>query len=114
MKLQVKGKDYKIDIAGFDKITDGIYHFRMEFSEPKYFECLPGVGHEDNKVVYDIDIFPRDRHDLIELTFVPEGEFRPGEEYRLFCEGSRYVLEAIFVRRDLLDRELSEISIVSL
>lgn len=33
MKLQVKGKDYKIDIAGFDKITDGIYHFRMEFSD---------------------------------------------------------------------------------
>jgi hypothetical protein len=43
MKLEIKGKDYKIDLARFDKVSDGVYLLRIEFSEPKYFECLAGA-----------------------------------------------------------------------
>ena len=46
MKLQITGKDYKIDLAKFDNISDGIYLLRVEFREPKYFECLARVGSE--------------------------------------------------------------------
>ena len=113
MKLQIRGKDYKIDSAKFDKISDGVYLMRVEFSEPKYFECLPGVGYEDNGVAYSIDIFPKDRKDIIELTFIPDKEFMSGKEYRMFCEGTRYVLDVIFVRKDLLEKELREISVIT-
>lgn len=119
MKLQIKGKDYKIDLARFDKISDGVYLLRVEFSEPKYFECLAGAGYENNKLVYEIDIFPRDRvtnsyGNVIDMRFIPDNEFKPGEEYRMFCEGTRYVLDVIFVRNDLLEKELREISVISL
>ena len=114
MKLKVAGKDYKIDLARFDKISDGIYLLRVEFSEPKYFECLAGVGSENNKIVYSIDIFPKDRKGMIDMTLIPDKEFKPGEEYRIFCESSRYILDAIFVRKDLLEKELREISVISL
>jgi hypothetical protein len=119
MKLQIKGKDYKIDLARFDKISDGVYLLRIEFSEPKYFECLAGAGYDDNKLVYEIDIFPRFREtnsygNVINMRFIPETEFEPDEEYRMFCEGTRYVLDVLFVRKDLLDKELREVSIISL
>lgn len=114
MKLQIKGKDYKIDLARFDKVSDGVYLLKVEFSEPKYFECLAGVGSENNETVYSVDIFPRDREDIIDMTFIPGNEFKRGEEYRMFCEGTRYILDVIFVRKDLLERELREISVISL
>jgi hypothetical protein len=48
------------------------------------------------------------------MRFIPETEFEPDEEYRMFCEGTRYVLDVLFVRKDLLDKELREVSIISL
>lgn len=113
MKLKIKGKDYKIDFAKFDKIYDGIYFLKIEFNEPKYFECMTGVGYEDGKICYDIDIFPKDREDIIEIRVLPT-EFAPREEYRMFCEGARYILDVLFVRKDLLERELKEVSIISI
>ncbi len=114
MKLQIKGKNYKIDLAKFDKIQDGIYLLRIEFGEPKYFECMSGVGLEDDKPIYSIYIFPRDREDIIDLTILPDNEFKLGEEYRIFCEGTRYILDTIFIRRDLIEKELKDVSIISL
>lgn len=106
MKLEIRGKDYKIDLAKFDKISDGTYLLKVEFSEPKYFECLAGTD--------SIVIFPRDRKDIIDLTFIPETEFKPGEEYITFCQGERYVLDVIFVRKDLFEKELRDVSVISL
>ena len=114
MKLQITGKDYKIDYAKFDKISDGVYLLRVEFNEPKYFECLAGTGPENNVIVYEIDIIPRDTKGVIQMTLIPEKEFKHGEEYRIFCDGYRYVLDTIFVRKDLLEKELRDVSIISL
>jgi hypothetical protein len=119
MKLEIKGKDYKIDLARFDKVSDGVYLLRVEFSEPKYFECLAGAGNENNKLIYEVDIFPRDRvtnsyGNAINIRSIPDKEFKQGEEYKMYCEGTRYVLDVIFIRKDLLEKDLREVSIISL